>query len=123
MVFPLPGVRRITTGRPRRGRNGSGGSLTMHRRASLGLAVLLAGVVGLQATCRGGMDALPDNRLGVRTAPLLLLSRPDVQADLKLSRTQIDDAAEAIRRLQAQAATLRGMTGKKALEARAAIDG
>ena len=32
----------------------------------------------------GGEWYLPDNRFGVRTAPLLLLSRPDVQVDLRL---------------------------------------
>jgi hypothetical protein len=94
----------------------------MSQGACLGLAVLLAGVVGLQTTSRGGMDALPDNRLGVRTAPMLLLSRADVQADLGLSRTQVDDASAAIRTLQAQAAALKGMSGQKALEARRAID-
>jgi hypothetical protein len=94
----------------------------MRRGASLGLAVLLAGVFGLEATCRAGVEALPDSRLGVRTAPLLLLSRSDVQADLQLSRTQVDEGSEAIRTLQAKAAALRGTTGQKLLEARREID-
>lgn len=71
---------------------------------------------------RSESEPLPDSRLGIRTAPLLLLSRRDVQADLQLSRTQIEEAEAAIRDLYVKASALRGLTGDKALVARRAID-
>ena len=74
-----------------------------------------------------GQDAprrapLPDERLGVRTAPLLLLSRPDVCADLGLSARQVDDAEAAISDLYVRAAALKGQVGQPAVAARKAID-
>lgn len=71
---------------------------------------------------RGDEGPLPDSRLGIRTAPLLLLSRGDVQADLQLSRTQIDAAEAAIKDLYVKAAALRGVAGDQALAGRRAID-
>ena len=50
--------------------------------ALLGLTVALFGIVP-GARGQGAEWVLPDNRVGIRTAPLLLLSRPDVQADLQ----------------------------------------
>lgn len=71
---------------------------------------------------RGDNGPLPDNRLGIRTAPLLLLSRRDVQSDLQLNLTQVAGAEAAIRDLYAKAAALRGLKGEKAISARRAID-
>ena len=65
---------------------------------------------------------LPDERLGVRTAPLLLLSRPDVCADLRLNPRQLDEAEEAITDLYIRAAALRGQVGQPAIAGRKAID-
>ena len=45
---------------------------------------------------------LPDSRLGVRTAPLLLLSRPDVRADLGLNSEQTLSAQRTITALYVQ---------------------
>ena len=66
--------------------------------------------------------ALPDERLGIRTAPLLLLSRPDVRADLGLSPEQGDKAESAIADLYVRAASIRGKKGSQAVAARRAID-
>lgn len=65
---------------------------------------------------------LPDERLGVRTAPLLLLSRPDVCADLDLNPNQRDDAEAAITDLYVRAAALRGKAGEPAVAGRKQID-
>jgi hypothetical protein len=72
--------------------------------------------------CRAGDEPLPDSRLGVRTVPLLLLSRRDVQADLRMSRTQVDDAEGAIRELYIKAYGLRGLKGEKLVAERREID-
>jgi hypothetical protein len=65
---------------------------------------------------------LPDDRLGIRTAPLLLLSRPDIQADLKLERAQILGAQNTINELTRRALALRGKTGAAVTAERRAID-
>jgi hypothetical protein len=71
---------------------------------------------------RAGEWALPDSRLGIRTAPLLLLSRPDVQADLRLDREQILGAQVTINELTRRAQALRGRTGAAVIAERRAID-
>lgn len=86
-------------------------------------SALLLGLALAPWPARGDSGSLPDSRLGVRTAPLLLLSRPDVQADLQMSRTQVDEAKAALDDLRAKAAGLRGVQGEQAIiEARRAID-
>jgi hypothetical protein len=65
---------------------------------------------------------LPDERLGIRTAPLLLLSRPDVRADLGLSARQAEDAEKAITELYLRALALRGKSGEQVVRGRQAID-
>ncbi len=70
-------------------------------------ALLLLGGAVARAGDGAPKDPL-DARLGVRTAPLLLLSRADVQADLAMSPEQIAGAEHAIRELHARAEALRG---------------
>lgn len=65
---------------------------------------------------------LPDDRHGIRTAPLLLLSRPDVQVDLRLERAQILGTQRTINELTRRALTLRGKTGAAVVAERRAID-
>ncbi len=69
-----------------------------------------------------GAWCLPDTRLGIRTAPLLLLSRPDVQVDLRLERAQILGTQNTINELTRRALTLRGKTGPAVVAERRAID-
>lgn len=70
----------------------------------------------------GQVPMLPDERLGIRTVPLLLLSRPDVRADLGLDERQTADALRAIADLHARAAALRGRPDADAVAARRAVD-
>lgn len=65
---------------------------------------------------------LPDARLGIRTAPILLLSRPDVRADLGLSPTLSGEAERALSDLYVRAAALRGERGVQAVAGRRAVD-
>ena len=85
-------------------------------------ALLLVGVGAIPASSLGDDSPLPDSRLGIRTVPLLLLSRPDVRADLGLNPAQTAEARRAISELHAKAAALRGKTGAEAITARRAID-
>lgn len=70
-----------------------------------------AAILMSAALAQGAADekpwSLPDERFGVRTAPVLLLSRPDVQAELALSPKQIRQSEKAIRRLWEQAYAVR----------------
>ena len=75
-----------------------------------------------QNPSHAGDWCLPDNRLGIRTAPLLLLSRPDVQVDLRLERAQILGTQNTINELTRRALTLRGKTGAAVVAERRAID-
>lgn len=74
------------------------------------------------ATALGDEPPLPDSRLGVRTAPLLLLSRPDVRADLGLTSEQTLSAQRTITALYVQASNLKGKPDDEVLAARRAID-
>jgi hypothetical protein len=65
---------------------------------------------------------LPDSRLGIRTAPLLLLSRSDVRADVRLDAEQTADAERTLEKLYLQAEALKGKSGREALTGRRAID-
>jgi hypothetical protein len=66
--------------------------------------------------------SLPDSRLGIRTAPLLLLSRADLRADVGLDARQTAEVERAIADLYARAVAVRGKTGPEAIAARKAID-
>ena len=91
----------------------------------LGILWMGCGQVALlhaQNTSHAGDWCLPDDRLGIRTAPLLLLSRPDVQADLRLERAQILGTQNTINELTRRALTLRGKTGAAVVAERRAID-
>ncbi len=85
------------------------------------IAVLLL-VLGHADHARSGDWVLPDSRLGVRTAPLLLLTRPDVQAELRLSPEQVATVERNVADLWSRAAGLRGKSDKEALAGRRAID-
>lgn len=74
------------------------------------------------ATMRAAAWQLPDDRIGVRTAPILLLSRDDVATDLKLTDEQRGKAWDMIADLGRQAAELKGRDDKDALVLRRKID-
>ena len=88
------------------------------------LLALLAITTGLSPTAwaADGPAPLPDNRLGIRTAPLLLLSRADVRADVGLDAAQAADSERALAELYLQAAALRGKRGPEARVTQRAVD-
>ena len=67
-------------------------------------------------------DGLPNARLGTPTAPLLLLSRADVRADLRLDAEQSAEAARFIADLHDRALALRGRLDAEAKAARGEVD-
>jgi hypothetical protein len=75
-----------------------------------------------QSMATAGEWSLPDTRVGIRTAPLLLLSRPDVQTDLRLEPVQISGIHDTINELTRRALALRGKTGPAVMTERRAID-
>lgn len=82
-------------------------------------------ILATAAVARGQFDEpspLPDDRLGIRTAPLLLLSRADVRSDLGLSPEQAQRAEKAVTDMYVRAAAVKGKTGPQAIAARKAID-
>jgi len=87
-------------------------------------AVLLALAAAPTAVCRAGDGGAPlsDARIGVRTAPVLLLSRPDVRGELGLSPRQADEAERAVSDFYTRALALRGKTGAQTVRERQAID-
>jgi len=66
--------------------------------------------------------SLPDESRGSRVAPLLLLSRPDIRAELHLDADQAAGAERAIAEFHREAAALRGRTDPAAKALRRAVD-
>lgn len=64
----------------------------------------------------------PDSLIGVRIAPLLLLCRPEIRAEVGLDPRQTAELEQAIAALHPRAAALRGQNGAAAIAARKAID-
>jgi hypothetical protein len=84
---------------------------------------LICVVLALGAINRLARSGEPlDDRLGIRLAPIVLLSRADVQADLKLSPVQISESRREAEVLYYKALGLRGKTEPGDLAARRAID-
>ena len=65
---------------------------------------------------------LPDDRMGVRTAPILLLSRDDVARDIGLTSDQRQKTWEKIADLGRRAADLKGRNDKEVNVLRRSID-
>src|SRR5436305_327221 len=80
-------------------------------------------VLWLASLALAGEDPpLPETRLGTPTAPILLLTRPDVRADLGLSKEQADSAQHVATELYLRAAELKGKPDSLAIPGRRAID-
>ena len=102
----------------------------MRHGSALALVVASWSLVWLgpiSAQVRAGSDpaetwVLPDESQGWRVTPILLLSRPDVQADLRMKPEQVADAARIITNLHHKAALLRGRTDPAAIELRRLVD-
>jgi len=94
------------------------------RHGSTVVTVLIAMGVALAGFTRVARSGEPlDDRLGIRTAPIVLLIRPDVQADLKLTPAQISESRRAAAALHDKALGLRGKTEAGVVAARGVIDG
>jgi hypothetical protein len=65
---------------------------------------------------------LPDSRIGVRTAPILLLTRGDVRAELKMPPEQVAAAETAIADLREKALALKGRNDTEAIAARGEVE-
>src|SRR5579872_2207777 len=87
-------------------------------------AVLLCAVLAAEPAPNpaGRAYLLPDSSLGLRVQPLLLLSRPDVRADLGFTAEQAARAAAAIDEQRARAQNLRGKPDAEARALRLEID-
>ena len=72
----------------------------------------------------GGAESwvLPDESQGRQVSPILLLSRPDVQTELRLKPEQVVDVARVIADLHHKAAALRGRTDAAAVDLRRTVD-
>jgi hypothetical protein len=80
-------------------------------------------LIAWAATAAGQDYYLSEGRLGVRTAPLLLLSRPDVRADLQLNAEQAAAALHEIDQLYTKAEDLRGRgNGSEVVNQRRLLD-
>jgi len=87
-------------------------------------AALLSMALSVPASGRAPSreEMVPDSRLGTRVAPLLLLGRPDVRADIGLSPEQEDRVRDTIAEIYARAVASRGKAGREAIDARRQID-
>ena len=87
----------------------------------LSLATCLAGAGPAPATEGVPVPSLPDERLGIPTAPILLLTRADVCRDLKLTPEQAAAAGRAAADLWAQANVLGRKKDPATVSARKAL--
>jgi hypothetical protein len=86
-------------------------------KALIAMGLALAGFTQV-ARCGEPLD----DRLGIRTVPIFLLTRSDVQADLKLDPNQITESHRAASALYSKALALRGKVGGGIVAARRAVD-
>ncbi|MDX2035822.1 MAG: hypothetical protein SFX72_04165 [Isosphaeraceae bacterium] len=85
-----------------------------------GLCLFFAIVAG--RPIHAGSWVLPDRQMGRHTAPLLVLSRPEVQADLQLDAAKAASLDQVIVEIYAKARDLRGRRDADAVNGRRAID-
>jgi len=96
----------------------------MMRHGSTVVKALTALGLVLAGFTRVARSAEPlDDRLGIRTVPIFLLTRSDVQADLKLDADQISESHRAASALYYKALSLRGNRQAGVVAARRVIDG
>jgi hypothetical protein len=96
----------------------------MRRGLTIVPAFLLLGlsVLGGDQVTQLKEPSLSDDRFGSRIAPIFLLTRPDIQTDLRLDAGQISAARLESAQLWQRAAGLRGRPRADVLAARQAID-
>ncbi|WP_422926911.1 hypothetical protein [Singulisphaera sp. PoT] len=92
------------------------------RDGKLFLGITFVLLAGLANTSRGQVPVLPNSHLGHRTAPILLLTRADVRAELGLTPELAQECNQLCERLHRKVRSLAGRTDAAVLEARKAID-
>jgi hypothetical protein len=99
------------------------GALTIAAAVAMGMALSATGT-GQNSDSGSGASSwqLPDEAIGARLSPVLLLSRQDIQRELAITAEQAVAVERAIAELLAQAASLRGRSGPDAVAARRAVD-
>lgn len=86
-------------------------------------ALISLWIVGIALSpAEAGNWSLPDESQGARIAPMLLLSRADIRADLDLNPEQVAEAEKAVAELYNKAAALRGRTDAEAIAQRGLVD-
>ncbi len=107
-------------------RHGSTPTRSTARLAILAALAILPATVAAQGPAPfAGADqaiVLPDSLLGRRMAPLLLLSRADIKADLGFSEAKAEAAREAIISIRSRAAALVGRREPGMRDARGLVD-
>jgi hypothetical protein len=91
------------------------------RRGIASILALTAALALFAPRVKAG-EGLPDARLGIRATPMLLMTRGDVQADLRLSPEQVADAERTLDDLREKARALKGRTDTEAVALRGEID-
>ncbi|WP_152052895.1 hypothetical protein [Tautonia marina] len=97
------------------------GALSIAAAVAMGMALSATGT-GEDPGSASAFWQLPDEAIGARLSPVLLLSRQDVQAELTITAEQAAAVERAIAELLAQASSLRGRSGPDAVAARRAVD-
>jgi hypothetical protein len=97
------------------------GALSIAAALAMGMALSASGT-GEDPGSASSSWQLPDEAIGARLSPVLLLSRQDVQAELTITAEQAASVERAIAELLAQASSLRGRSGPDAVAARRAVD-
>ncbi|WP_169972636.1 hypothetical protein [Tautonia rosea] len=97
------------------------GALTIAAAVAMGMALSASGTGGSPGSGSTSWQ-LPDEAIGARLSPVLLLSRQDVQVELAITAEQATAVEQAIAELLAQASSLRGRSGPDAVAARRAVD-
>lgn len=95
----------------------------MHPGSTRWRTLTMALCLSASSLCLADGPGLSSDRLGTRTAPLLLLTRSDVRSDLRLSAEQAALADQAIQDLYRRAESIRGQGNTpQIVAARRAID-
>jgi hypothetical protein len=94
----------------------------MRQGCVVALASLALTLSGARANAADDEVTVLDERIGIRTAPILLLARPDVQLDLHLDPKQIAGARSTIARLLEDALRLKDQSGPAVAARRSSID-
>jgi hypothetical protein len=93
--------------------------VTTMRPASVLGSICLATILGLLVTtsaAHGEEVFVGDSHLGVFTAPILLLTRADVQADIELSPQKLIEARQAIAALRNRATTAKEESERRQID-------